>query len=151
MQISEKHLKKCSTSLGIRVHWDSILHLSEWLRTINKWQHLLVMMWSKGNLSTTGGCPSLYSHYGNQCGGPAGGEELRYLKIQLHHPWAHIQRTFILTRGLFLDHVHWCSTHNSQKFENIKISFFKRMVKEIVEYLHNRTVLIHKDMQSWIS
>ena len=83
--MSEKHLKKCLTSLAIK---------EIQMATINKtsdsthWQECEVRKYS----SIASGSATLYIHYGNQCGSSSGEWELNHLKIQLYNLWAYTQK-----------------------------------------------------------
>jgi hypothetical protein len=116
-QMTGKHLKERSASLAIRemqirLHWDSIFHLSEWLRSITQ-----VTAFSAENVkqrehsSISGGNANLYSHYGNR--------EPMYLKNQLNHSWEFTQRMLHLTQGHLIKCVLCSFIHNNQKLIRI--------------------------------
>lgn len=64
----------------------------------NKWQLLLVRIWSNGNKhsSIICGIVNLYSHYGSLCGDTSERWQSTYLKIQLYHSKHSTKGDFIL-------------------------------------------------------
>jgi hypothetical protein len=72
--MTEKHLKEMFNIFShqerkIKLLWDPILKLSEWLRSIRQLSaHAGEEVEQGEHASVTGGSANMYSHYGNQSG-----------------------------------------------------------------------------------
>ena len=88
-QMSEKDLKKClpfsvvrGIQINITVRWNSIIHLTEWLRSITQVTAHASKDMEQGELSfIAGGSANLHSHYGNQYSSSSENWESIYLNI----------------------------------------------------------------------
>ncbi|KAL6094014.1 hypothetical protein STEG23_029384 [Scotinomys teguina] len=133
-QMTEIHLKKCSTSLVIRV--------MQIKRTLDTPSYTCQKGYDQKTLktayvgedaeqgvhsSTISGSANWYSHFGNQYGGFSENWESVYLKAQLYHSWAYTQGMLNYTTRT-LNYVHGSIIHNSQNLEPTQMPFNRRMV-----------------------
>ena len=69
--MASRYMKRCSTSkkCKLKPQWDVILHLSEWLSSINQKTSVDEGVDKREPSCTVGGNENWYSHYGEQYGG----------------------------------------------------------------------------------